>query len=951
MPKITCITTTYNEGQLLLNAVQSVLNQSYGDFEYIIVDDGSQEETLAILRSLNDPRLTVITQANAGLSAARNAGIALAKGDYICFLDADDLRPNWSFAAIARAIAATNPDLVLCPGGLYDLRDQIKDFYDAPLFAHIAQILPHHVSCRHDEQHLHICALAQQIEPQSSNKVVRRAFLEAANLHFPAPYFFEDIFFHTLAIAKAERIAFLDAPAFTYFRRYLKPQITATPTVLRFDIINVAKLTLDSFARLPEFSHLPYRTAVLASCLKLINWCEASLTHPLRRAFLQRVAAMMSQIDAGFKDLWPEHLFDRSLIMLVLRWFDSYEKVWRMPEHIYDPFAPSIAARPAPASFFETHNDRITLQAFGEDIAIHAPKIDFLRADSLWRLQNIYQTALTTQTLAPCGVALDIGAGFGAFAVPFALAYPEWQVFCFEPDPVSFDYLERNIRELSLTQITALPFAIGHQNEDAPEFVEAVRAALAQVLVGTNGAIEQLRALLPLVPHSKSQINLGYLERGRNDAAEFEVVPLPTLAAAFLECFSPRLLKIIAPKVEADILSDLSQAVIDHVIGETWSHVPSSLILAPRIGQRQTWLRRAGTEQLALRKAAYTGGLEPGLDIILALGPDFSGDMATIDALLSDPSVAIKVLAVIDATSQTTETMLFSLDPRLSVYKNPNSGAESAWNFGRSHATATHISFVRGGDRPDAGFFSGLLDLACYTGAEVVQGPSHWLDGNGSAQGAIYSELMAQSLRDAQLPRFDFSDRSYHLPAIAALLEQPPSIARRVYRRDVLDRRNIWFPQIANFAGDWVFQTLSLRHLVTVPELDGLRFGQSVRHMPVEELADCALESFRILFQRCAAEGWSDFGPVMQPFAAQINAIFPKLDLKSQKSFIHSAAQLWAYAHKVLKSTGFDQASVDRFQPAEFASDYWSVIGQLKTLEESDAWAFFNRPFPKSAGW
>ena len=77
MPKITCITTTYNEGELLLTAVESVLNQSFADFEYLIIDDGSSEETLEILGRLSDPRLRVIRLANAGLSAARNAGIAL----------------------------------------------------------------------------------------------------------------------------------------------------------------------------------------------------------------------------------------------------------------------------------------------------------------------------------------------------------------------------------------------------------------------------------------------------------------------------------------------------------------------------------------------------------------------------------------------------------------------------------------------------------------------------------------------------------------------------------------------------------------------------------------------------------------------------------------------------------------------------------------------------------
>ena len=303
MPKITCITTTYNEGPLLLTAVRSVLGQSFRDFEYLIVDDGSSQETLEILSNLSDQRLTVIRQANAGLSAARNAGIALAKGDYICFLDADDLRPNWSFAAIAKAIDESSADLLLCPGMVCDQRGQIDDFYDSKIFDRIAQILPHKVSAPQDPQRSEVRVLAQQIEPQSANKVIRRSFLQAAGLRFPAPYFFEDIYFHTLAIAESNRIRFLDVPTFTYFRRYQKRQITTTTGDLRFDIISVAKLTLEAFTVLPEFDDSAYRTAVLASCLKLIQWSEVCLAHPLRAAFRKNAQAMLAALDPGFKEL------------------------------------------------------------------------------------------------------------------------------------------------------------------------------------------------------------------------------------------------------------------------------------------------------------------------------------------------------------------------------------------------------------------------------------------------------------------------------------------------------------------------------------------------------------------------------------------------------------------------------------------------------------------------
>ena len=134
--------------------------------------------------------------------------------------------------------------------------------------------------------------------------------------------------------------------------------------------------------------------------------------------------------------------------------------------------APAAAT---PLKFGADH--AIELCAFGQSLSVFAPKIEFLRADSLWRLRHIYQPALATQTLATQGVALDIGAGFGTFALRFAMAYPGWRLFCFEPDPVAFSFLQRNIHDLSLPQITALPFAVGHQ-EDAPQNPKAVRTAL-----------------------------------------------------------------------------------------------------------------------------------------------------------------------------------------------------------------------------------------------------------------------------------------------------------------------------------------------------------------------------------------------------------------------------------------------------------------------------------------
>jgi hypothetical protein len=145
-----------------------------------------------------------------------------------------------------------------------------------------------------------ICALAQQLEPQSANKVIRRILVKDAGLTFPEPYVFEDIFFHTLAIAKAKRITFLDVPTFTYFRRYQRPQITETTGIRRFDIIAVVQLTLSHFSALPEFQNEHYRACVVASCMKLVNWCEVSISHSDRALFRQSLHEMLEGVKADF---------------------------------------------------------------------------------------------------------------------------------------------------------------------------------------------------------------------------------------------------------------------------------------------------------------------------------------------------------------------------------------------------------------------------------------------------------------------------------------------------------------------------------------------------------------------------------------------------------------------------------------------------------------------------
>ncbi|MEI8340013.1 MAG: glycosyltransferase [Verrucomicrobiota bacterium] len=117
VPGVSVVIPAYNYAKFLTGAVDSVLQQTYPDFELIVVDDGSVDDTRAVMGRYQDKRVRYVYQENSGLSAARNTGIAHAWFDYIAFLDADDLwMPNFLESAM-KLFATLSSDYGMVAGG------------------------------------------------------------------------------------------------------------------------------------------------------------------------------------------------------------------------------------------------------------------------------------------------------------------------------------------------------------------------------------------------------------------------------------------------------------------------------------------------------------------------------------------------------------------------------------------------------------------------------------------------------------------------------------------------------------------------------------------------------------------------------------------------------------------------------------------------------------------
>ncbi len=238
MVKISVILPVYNGSKYIKKSIESVLNQTFHDFELIIVNDGSCDNTLDIITSFNDKRIKIINQSNQGPGAARNNALKIAKGKYIMFLDSDDWYSTDALEIAYENAYKNNTDLTFFQMINYNDGEVYQnDWFDLKQFDQSFEgrvFKPSETPGSIFDLSVGVC-----------QKIYNHEFLKRINAKFPEKIFFEDMPFFFYVYLKSERISIVKKHL--YYRRKHDESITHVVDEKFLDTVPAGQLLMDIF--------------------------------------------------------------------------------------------------------------------------------------------------------------------------------------------------------------------------------------------------------------------------------------------------------------------------------------------------------------------------------------------------------------------------------------------------------------------------------------------------------------------------------------------------------------------------------------------------------------------------------------------------------------------------------------------------------------------------------
>lgn len=303
--KISIIIPVYNIEKYLSECLESILNQTFKDFEVICVNDGSTDSSLEILKSFaqKDSRFKIFSQKNQGAAIARNTGIKQAKGEYLQFLDSDDyFEPNMLEELYCYA-EKYDSDLVVCSSRKVDDFGNITESRN-PNSPINLDLTPLNKVFNRKDIGENIFSI---LTPVPWNKLYKRDLILKNGIEFPNLKICEDVAFVHCAVACAEKIVVFDKELINY--RFNRENSMATyRSKYTIDVVKSC-LNLKHFLETKDL-YTEIETAFIKAFKNHLRWEIALCNDKEYQLFLEEFKALMPDDWENFKDALRKDFID-----------------------------------------------------------------------------------------------------------------------------------------------------------------------------------------------------------------------------------------------------------------------------------------------------------------------------------------------------------------------------------------------------------------------------------------------------------------------------------------------------------------------------------------------------------------------------------------------------------------------------------------------------------------
>lgn len=317
--RVSVIVPVYNVELYLARCLDSILSQDYENIEIVVVNDGSTDGSLTILKQYcaDQRNIILVDQANAGLSEARNAGMRASSGELIFFIDSDDYLMPGSISGLVKSLTQ---DVDICELPVYDAYDthHMPSAYQTPSsISHID--LADNPACLF------------QIAVYAWGKLYRRSLID--DLPFPKGLMHEDNYVATCLLPRLRKIVKIDQGGYCYYQR--STSITAAYNTNMYDMIAVQQAIYDTYDRLgylESYRLLCERMAVRNLCVAILGKKMARIKPELRSTRKKAYQAITSFMKTCYPD-WKSNPYvttkERIFVSLLLSNYHITTWIWK----------------------------------------------------------------------------------------------------------------------------------------------------------------------------------------------------------------------------------------------------------------------------------------------------------------------------------------------------------------------------------------------------------------------------------------------------------------------------------------------------------------------------------------------------------------------------------------------------------------------------------------------